>query len=316
MEGGYDDEFNVNPSDVISNAGGQPQPSWSQADTASLQQRLVSVAPLFQNQSERGQAQPYGRSSGGGESQKPNAFLNDAAFYANDVGDLGAAQTLLSAKDGRGVFQMYEGHEFNMGTPSKHNPEGQGKVNMKIVPRGSRKIVGPSGKAIDIPMHELARRRGVTVVPFKGSEANADAFRTMLADAKGVFNTMDQLEQLYINNTFLTPYGPSADSSKAKGLESQLTIDMMKVLAGTKGVGGNTSEKDMAFVQAMGPQRASSAFGHLKGNELALLRQARGKILEKVQNAASVNGLDFIAESPAAQKTINKQRYLNHSKSI
>jgi hypothetical protein len=61
-----------------------------------------------------------------------------------------------------------------------------------------------------------------------------------------------------------------------------------------KGMGGNVSDNDMAIAESMVPQRASTMFTRLGGNEMMLLDNAREGVLGKLKDVAGNNGIDLI----------------------
>jgi hypothetical protein len=90
----------------------------------------------------------------------------------------------------------------------------------------------------------------------------------------------------------------------------------MKVMTGTKGLGGNVSDKDMAFAQSMTPQRASSWFTRFKGNEMALIKQVRQNAIQKLKGAAHANGVDFLVEDSDGGNTSKHDLYDNNSTTL
>ena len=114
MEDDYEPQFSVGPSDVLRNAGEQPQqpaqqpagyyPAQSMAYKQAGMNPLAGIAPLFAPAAERAKmaSQAYGM-GGGGQRQEPSPYQMDAEFYANKMGDLTAAQSLLGSKTGRNV---------------------------------------------------------------------------------------------------------------------------------------------------------------------------------------------------------------------
>jgi hypothetical protein len=326
MEADYEPEFSVSPSDVLRNAGTQPQPTqepkgYYPAQSMAYKQAgmspLAGVAPLFMPQAQRAQMGSRAMGGGGGEQKMPSPFLADADFYASKMGDFAAAQSLVASKDGRSVFQMYDGYDFDLGAGDKNDPSSpSGVVKMRIVPKGEREGMGPDGKPFRIPVHLMARQNGVTTVPFRGGDESADKFRGLLSSGQGLMKNLNDLESIYKDNTFLTSVGPSEASAKARALEARILMDFSRVMSEAKGLGGQVSDRDLSVVEAMTPQRATHTFTRFKGNEMALLRQVRSMTLEKLRSTAQANGLDLLPEHQRQAKVIDNDKLLRKSKHL
>lgn len=325
MEADYDPEFSVSPQDVLGNAGVQPQaqqpqgyyPAQSMAYKQAGMNPLAGVAPLFAPASQRAQmGQMAGRAAGGSEKQA-SPFLADAEFYANKIGDIGAAQSLISSKEGRNIFQMYDGYDFDLGEQDKADPRApSGTVKMRIVPKGEREGLGPDGKPFKVPVHLLARQNGVTNVPFKGGDENADRFRTLIGTSQGLMKNLKDLEKLYSENAVLTSAGYSEASTKARGLEARILLDFSRIMSEAKGLGGGVSDRDLSVVESMTPQRASHTWTRFKGNEMQLIKQVRSMTLEKLRSTAQANGLDLLPETQGQKRAIDNEKLLRKSKQL
>jgi hypothetical protein len=258
-----------------------------------------------------------GMGGGGGGSQKapeePSRFAKDAEFYANAVEDFGAAAALTGSKNGRAVFQMYDPYEFDMGLPENGDKNAAPtKATWRIIPKGSRQVATPQGMK-DLPVHAYANQYGVTNVPFKGGDEAADSFRGLVVDSQMLLGNLSRLEKIYSENAMLTGFGYSEASTEARDLETSITKDFMKVMTGSKGLGGNVSDKDISFAQSMTPQRASSWFTRFKGNERTLLKRVRSMTMEKLKNTANANGVDFLAEDNEGNRTTQNSIWDNNS---
>lgn len=331
MESPYDQPFKVSPRDVLSNAGQTQNPSGLAYSAQQQQMQAAGMDPLAM-------AAPYFGSGGamggmGGIAGKETAgqrtmetaeakrqsspFFNDANFYANAIGDIGAAQSLMSTKNGSSAFQMFEAYDFDLGRADEKDPTNpSGQIKMRIVPRGSRQITTPDGQTANIPVWDLARRSGVTTVAFRGGDENAEKFRETLARAQGLLRSLGQLEQHYNENGFMGGYMPTAASAQAKALESKILMDYGAVMTGMKGIGGSVSEKDMDLISAMTPQRASTWWTRLGGNEKTLLKQVKLQVLDKLKDTARVNGLELLPESSGRGQQLNEANLLRKSKSF
>jgi hypothetical protein len=279
---------------------------------------LAEAAPLFQSKKRAGsgQADAYGQAMKMAAKEKePSLFAKDADFYANAVQDYGAAAALTGSKNGRSIFQMYDPYEFTMGMDEK-NPKAPAKRStFRIIPKGSRQVPTPEGIK-DLPLHAYAKQYGVTNVPFKGGDEAADSFRGLIGDSQILLGNLARLEQIYKDEAILTGFGYSNASTEARGLEANITKDFMKVMSGTKGLGGNVSDKDMSFAQSMTPQRASSWFTRFKGNETALIKQVRDMTIKKLKSSANANGVDFLMEDEEGGNTTQQQLWENNSTTL
>jgi hypothetical protein len=318
MDSGFNDEFSVSPQDVL---GQSKQEGYYYPERAMMAKQmgmnpLSEAAPLFQSK-KRGGGQSMGMGGGGGGSQKapeePSRFAKDAEFYANAVEDFGAAAALTGSKNGRAVFQMYDPYEFDMGLPENGDKNAAPtKATWRIIPKGSRQVATPQGMK-DLPVHAYANQYGVTNVPFKGGDEAADSFRGLVVDSQMLLGNLSRLEKIYSENAMLTGFGYSEASTEARALETSITKDFMKVMTGSKGLGGNVSDKDISFAQSMTPQRASSWFTRFKGNERTLLKRVRSMTMEKLKNTANANGVDFLAEDNEGNRTTQNSIWDNNS---
>jgi hypothetical protein len=111
-------------------------------------------------------------------------------------------------------------------------------------------------------------------------------------------------------------YMPTTSSGLSKALESKIVMDYGAVMNGMKGVGGSVSESDMELIRAMTPQRASTWWTRLGGNEKALLKQVKLQVLDKLKDTARVNGIDLLPETHSKGKQINEASLLGKSKSF
>ena len=325
MESDYDPEFSVNPQDVLGNAGAQPQPQQPQgyypAQSMAYKQAgmnpLAGVAPLFATKDVRARYAAGSGGGGGGSQKAPSPLSQDADFYANKLGDMGAAQALIGSKEGRNVFQMYEDHDFDLGEGDETDPSAlRGKVKMRIVPKGDRQGVGPDGRPYTVPVHSLAHQNGVTSVPFKGGDEAAERFRALIGTSQGMLKNLNELEKIYGKETFLTSVGYSEASTKAKGLESRVLLDFTRIMSEAKGLGGGVSDRDLSVVESMTPQRASHTLTRFRGNEMRLLKQVRAMTLEKLRSTAQANGMDLLPEKQGQAKAINNDKLLRKSKQL
>ena len=312
MEGDEElnDSFAVSPRDVLSQ--GRQDNGYSYGPAAQ-QYKQMGMNPLAGAQAAFSSKGGASSAMGGGsaKSQKPPSPASaDAMFYANDIGDHGAAAALMNSKDGSSSFQIFDPYDFDLG--EGENGQG-GKTTMRIVPKGERDVPTPQGPK-RMAVWEYAHARGVKAAPFKGGDENARGFRDLIGQSQGLLTNLSKLEQLYKNNAILTGFGPSEASTEARGLESRVLLDFAKIMSGAKGLGGQVSDRDLAVFQAMTPQRASAWFTRLRGNEMNLLKKVRAQTLDKLKTTAHANGLDFLPERQEAQREINTEKY--RSKSI
>jgi len=318
MDSGFNDEFNVSPQDVLgqSKKEGYYYPERAMMAKQMGMNPLSEAAPLFQSK-KRGGGQSTGGMGGGGGSQKapeqPSMFAKDAEFYANAVEDFGAAAALTGSKNGRAIFQMYDPYEFDMGIPEGGDKNAAPtKATWRIIPKGSRQVATPQGMK-DLPVHAYANQYGVTNVPFKGGDEAADSFRGLVVDTQMLLGNLSRLEKIYNDEAILTGFGYSEASTEARALETAITKDFMKVMTGSKGLGGNVSDKDISFAQSMTPQRASSWFTRFKGNEKNLLKRVRAMTMEKLKGTANANGVDFLAEDNEGNRATQNSIWDNNS---
>jgi hypothetical protein len=317
MDSGYDDKFGVKPEDVLgqSQKEGYYYPERAMAAKKAGFNPLAEAAPLFQSRKQnKGQAyDPYGDAMAAqakGQNKEPSPFARDAEFYANAAEDYGAAQALTSSKDGRAIFQMYDPYDLDNGFAE--DKKTKKTSTWMIVPKGSRQVPTPEGVK-DLPMHALARQYGVTNVPFKAGGEEADKFRGLISDSQLLLGNLNKLEEIYNQNAILTGFGYSEASTEARGLEAKITQDFMRVMSGTKGLGGNVSERDLSFAMSMTPQRATNWVTRFKGNELALIKKVRAMTKEKLKSSAQANGLDFLEQDSNGGDPSRQESYENNS---
>ena len=322
MDSGFNDEFNVSPQDVL---GQSKQEGYYYPERAMMAKQmgfnpLAEAAPLFQSKKRGGGggSDPYRDAMKQFEKQssgekEPTMFAKDAEFYANAIEDFGAAAALTGSKNGRAVFQMYDPYEFDMGMPENGDKNAAPtKATWRIIPKGSRQVPTPQGVK-DLPVHAYANQYGVTNVPFKGGDEAADSFRGLMVDSQMLLGNLSRLEKIYADNAILTGFGYSEASTEARALETSITKDFMKVMTGSKGLGGNVSDKDISFAQSMTPQRASSWFTRFKGNEKNLLKRVRAMTMEKLKSTANANGVDFLAEDNEGNRATQNSIWDNNS---
>jgi hypothetical protein len=317
MDSGYDDDFGVKPEDVLgqSRKEGHYYPERAMAAKQAGFNPLAEAAPLFQSKKRNkgGPSDPYGDYMTAQAKEKPSVFAKDAEFYANAVEDYGAAQALTSSKDGRAIFQMYDPYDMDNGFAE--DKKTKKSSTWMIVPKGSRQVPTPEGVK-DLPMHAFARQYGVTNVPFKAGGEEADKFRGLISDSQLLLGNLTKLEEIYNQNAVLTGFGYSEASTEARGLEAKITQDFMRVMSGTKGLGGNVSERDLSFAMSMTPQRATNWVTRFKGNELALIKRVRAMTKEKLKSSAQANGLDFLEQDSNGGESSKTDSYENNSISL
>lgn len=284
------DSFGVTPDMVRQQAG----PSYGYKGRPGELSRagmspFAEVAPLFGG----------GGAGAGRQAQRPAAAQEqkpanpDAMFYSNVVGDVPAAQALANSKDGQSVFQIFDNYDFDLGEGDSEG-RNKGNISLKIVPKGDRIVNTPEGPQ-KLPLWYYAQKSGVTTAPFKGGDEAAGSFRTLLSDSQGLMKNLTTLEKIYARNSVvLNPLDTSEDAAEARGLEARILVDFSRIMSGAKGLGGQVSDRDLSIFQSMTPQRASSFFSRLKGNEEALIRRMRVQILDKIRSSAQANGLDLV----------------------
>lgn len=317
MDSGYDDDFGVKPEDVLgqSQKEGYYYPERAMAAKQAGFNPLAEAAPLFQSKKRNkgGPSDPYGEYMTAQAKERPSPFAKDAEFYANAVEDYGAAQALTSSKDGRAIFQMYDPYDMDNGFAD--DKKTKKSSTWMIVPKGSRQVPTPEGVK-DLPMHAFARQYGVTNVPFKAGGEEADKFRGLISDSQLLLGNLTKLEEIYNQNAVLTGFGYSEASTEARGLEAKITQDFMRVMSGTKGLGGNVSERDLSFAMSMTPQRATNWVTRFKGNEMALIKRVRAMTKEKLKSTAQANGLDFLEQDSNGGESSKQESYENNSISL
>jgi hypothetical protein len=269
---------------------------------------FTSVAHLFESSDVRSKMpasvnapqalQTAKPSAGAASSAKANPlFLNDADFYANRIGDTTAAATLLGDKDGGSTFNLFEDFDMDFGKGDGTPTGPSGSVKFRIVPKGDREGVDETGKPFKVPVWILAKNSGVKSVPFKGGNENAAKYRKMLGTTQSMFSKLKELEEIYNKKTFLNRFSTSNESTVSRGIEGLVLQDLASVFQDAKALGGSSSDRDMALIESMSPQRASTFFGRYKGNELALMNKIRSMAVEKVRSVAMANGMDIVPET-------------------
>lgn len=222
--------------------------------------------------------------------------INDARFYAG-IGDFGAVESIMKSK-GAGLFQVGEAIDME-------ELDGQGKkkpFRMVMAPRGSYTVAGEDGSPMSVSAMALARKMGVKSLPFKGGDMRAIEFRSLIGKVQRFQSMSNQLKQIYSNNTYLGTLDPSEAAAQARAIESNLKMDYLAIMKDMKGMGGNVSDNDMAIAESMVPQRASTMFTRLGGNEMMLLDNAREGVLSKLKDVAGNNGIDLIDERQESKR--------------
>lgn len=288
MDPDLSDSFGVTPDAVRQQAG----PSYGYKGRAGEYSAMgmspfTDVAPMFGG---GGRSAPSRQTAPGAQTQKP--ANPDAMFYGNVVGDIPAAEAISNSKNGQSLFQIFDNYDFDMGSG---DPSGRtkGPLSLKIVPKGERVVNTPEGPQ-KLPLWYYAQKSGVTTAPFKGGDEAAGNFRTLLSDSQNLMTNLKALEEIYGRNALMNPLDPSTDAAEARGLESRVLVDFARIMSGAKGLGGQVSDRDLTIFQSMTPQRASSYFSRLKGNEIALIQRMRVQVLDKLRSTAQANGLDLI----------------------
>lgn len=311
MDSGYSDEFGVSPSDVRNQGGGDwYYPAAGQHYANAGMSPFKDVEPYFQRRDGRGSA---GQQPNMGQSA--TLYHSDADFYANEMGDIGAAAALTQSKEGKSVFKMFENHDFDMG-------EDGGSTSMQIVPRGDKVIPTSNGNK-RVPVWMLAtnrtingRKAPVSSVPFKGGDDAAEKFRDMLGTSKSLMSNLTELEKLYKKHSILSSVLPTQDAAEARALESRIMLDYSRLMTSSKGIGAGVSDHDMEIIESMTPHRASRMFSRIGGNEMALLKRTRQQVIEKLRNAAQANGIDLISSNRGFQKSLATRSLESKSKEI
>ena len=212
---------------------------------------------------------------------KAQAALNpDAQFYAL-VGDLSGAVQLQKSR-GPSLFTF--GEEFEFGKNEKY----------AVAPAGEMTAKGMDGKLKRIKVADLAAKSGVKTVAFRGGDQKAMDFREMLNKTNSLMTALDDLKELYGKpSLYVGKLNPSEESTKMQTLETRILTTAMNVLLGARGVGGNTSERDIELLQTMAPKAASTYAGNLKGNEMLRLEEMRNYVRLHVKGAANANGIEL-----------------------
>jgi hypothetical protein len=283
-----DSQFGVSPDDVSgqsSDVGSYNQPNYMP------QRRSVSYDPYS---SVTGILSGVKRSPGSASAQNAARssaiYSNDADFYVNTLGDVGAGAALLNSKKGTSVFEMLQPLEFSTGVDKDGNSINE---TYHVVPHGFSTVPTPKGPQ-RVSNYELAIARGVKSVPFKGGEERAAGFRKMMESAQPLLESLSKLEALYNKHTYLGNLDPSQDSALAKALEARIQADYAMVMNEAKASGSGTSDMDMTIIEAMTPHRASYTWSRLGGNEMALLKQVRQQVLNKINTVGQDNGIMLV----------------------
>lgn len=221
-------------------------------------------------------------------SQNADFRVNDARFYAG-IGDFSAVESVMKSK-GPALFQVGEAIDLE-----DYDEKGSGKpYQMIMAPKGSYSINADDGSTQSVSAFGLARKMGVRSIPFKGGDMKAQDFRALIGRVQRFQTMSNQLKKIYSGNTYLGSLDPSSDAAMARALESNLKMDYLSIMKDMKGMGGNVSDNDMAIAESMVPQRASTMFTRLGGNEMMLLDNAREGVLSKLKDVAGNNGIDLI----------------------
>ncbi len=223
--------------------------------------------------------------------------INDARFYAG-LGDYSAVESIMKSK-GPALFQVGESVDFeDVDDDGRKTP-----FQMVFSPKGSYSVDDGSGGTASVSGYQLARKMGVKSIPFKGGDMRAQEFRQLTARIQRFSEMANQLRQIYKRNPiYLGSLDPSADSATAKAMESNIKMDYLSIMKDMKGMGGNVSDNDMAIAESMVPQRASTMFSRLGGNELLLLDNARESVFAKLKEVAGSNGIDLIDTRQQAKR--------------
>lgn len=304
------DDFSVSPEEVSSQSegfGGYNQP---------YRPPTTSRSGDFYNPFESMTGVFSGAKSGGGgfagmqQAARPySLYENDASFYANDLGDVGAAATLLQSKNSKSVFRMFEARSFDMGYEESKDSNGNvskskvGSLNYRIVPHGTYDYNDPqTGKTVKIPAWQLAQRRGVTSVPFKGGDEAANKFRDSMDNVSVALDTLSRIEEKYQAHGWLANWMPTEDAATTKALETMFTMQFTKAMFDLKAGGAQTTEGELELIKSIVPQRASTSFGRWGGNEMRIAQQAREMLLKKMHTVANDNGVALIPINAGVQK--------------
>ena len=222
--------------------------------------------------------------------------IGDAKFYAG-IGDYSAVESVIKSK-GPALFQIGEAIDFD-GEDDNGRPS---PFQLVMAPKGSYGVDDGQGGVSTVPAYQIAKRMGVKTVPFKGGDVKAQEFRSLATRVQKFYSMSNQLRKIYKGNTYLGSLDPSNDAAQAKAIESNLKMDYLSIMKDMKGMGGNVSDNDMAIAESMVPQRASTMFGRLGGNELVLLDNVQENVFEKLKGVAGSNGIDLIDSRQDAKK--------------
>lgn len=222
--------------------------------------------------------------------------IGDAKFYAG-IGDYSAVESVIKSK-GPALFQIGEAIDFD-GEDDNGKPS---PFQLVMAPKGSYGVDDGQGGVSTVPAYQIAKRMGVKTVPFKGGDMKAQEFRSLTQRVQKFYSMSNRLRQIYKGNVYLGSLDPSSDAAEAKSLESNLKMDYLSIMKDMKGMGGNVSDNDMTIAESMVPQRASSMFTRLGGNELLLLNNVQENVFEKLKGVAGSNGIDLIDTRQDAKK--------------
>jgi hypothetical protein len=223
--------------------------------------------------------------------------INDARFYAG-IGDYSAVESIMKSK-GPALFQIGEAVDLeDVDDEGRKTP-----YQMIFSPKGSYSVDDGDGGSASVSAFQLARKMGVKTIPFKSGDMKAQDFRQLSSRIQRYNAMSNQLRQIYRRNpVYLGSLDPSSDSTSAKALESNIKMDYLSIMKDMKGMGGNVSDNDMAIAESMVPQRASTMFSRLGGNELMLLDNARENVFSKFKEVAGSNGIDLIDTRQTAKR--------------
>lgn len=217
--------------------------------------------------------------------------INDARFYAG-IGDYSAVESVMKSK-GPALFQIGEAINFEDDDNGKPSP-----FQLIMAPKGSYAM----GEGQSVSAYQVAKRMGVKSVPFKGGDMKAQDFRSLMGRVQKFHAMSNQLRNIYKNNAFLGKLDPSNDAALARSIESNIKMDYLAIMKDMKGMGGNVSDNDMAIAESMVPQRASTTFGRLGGNEMVLLDNVQQNVFGKLKDVAGNNGIDLIDTRQSAKR--------------
>lgn len=244
-----------------------------------------------------------------------DAAKNSAvAFYMQDANDPTSASVISGSKSGEALFKLYEPYEFS----NFEAGAGKTKRRLLLAPSGQRGIQTPDGRMMTVPVHAIAAKRGVNIVPHKGGDEGGRAFRTMMTDVQTAMDNLADLEELYSNNVWLSGFEPGPDAKRARQIEAMLLQSVGKILNGTKSLGAGVSDRDMQVIESMVPQRASSVFTNINiftgDSEIEKVRALRSKIEDIMKRSANVNGLEFVEDAPQKRRPASLPAGLTNTK--